>query len=92
MAVKIKNMTKAPVLLRFNSGLTRRFGVDEPLENISESEVRDNGKLQRLQDRNIIHIEWPKTVNENLIPDGANKNKTVLKNKESSSLTSKGGK
>ena len=63
MPVKLKNLTKRPVLLRLNSGLTLHLAPDSISAELQEHEINGNTKAKKLNDQNVIfwHEEEKKT-------------------------------
>ena len=57
MSVKIKNLTKRPVFIRLNSGLTLHLAPASISAEILEHEINANTKAKKLKDRNVIF--WP---------------------------------
>ncbi len=57
MPVKIKNLTKRPVLLRLNSGQTLHLAPESISAEIHDHEINGNIKANKLKDRNVIF--WP---------------------------------
>lgn len=61
MQIKIKNLTKRPVLLRLNSGKTLHIAPESTSSEIWEQDVRGNKKMEKLKNLNIVsemeHIE-----------------------------------
>lgn len=54
MPVKIKNLTKGPVLLRYNSGQTLYLGPGDTTPEILETDV--STKIRRLETRRVIAV------------------------------------
>ena len=57
MPVKIKNLTKRPVLFRLNSGQTLHLAPGSISAEVWEHEINGNTKAKKLKDRNVIF--WP---------------------------------
>ena len=81
MLVNIKNQTTRVVMLRLNSGQTLYLGPNTSSEKISETEVRDNSRLRRLEERGII--ERPKVEPQKLSRKISRKKPTPSKRKNS---------
>lgn len=56
MLVAITNTSNHQVLLRFNSGVTRRLAPSETLEGVQPAAVNGNRRIKRLQERRVIAI------------------------------------
>ena len=55
MAGRIENLTERPVLLRLNSGRTLHLAPRGTSEEVSDVEVKNNAKFEKLIERRIIH-------------------------------------
>ncbi len=62
MNIRIKNKAPHNVILCFNSGRTLHLGAGTLSPEITETEVRDNKKLERLVERGVIVLERLKTT------------------------------
>ncbi len=56
MPVKIENLTNRPVLLTLASGQTLRLSPGEISAKLGEVEVKNNPKIQKLQERRVIGL------------------------------------
>lgn len=56
MPVKIENLTNRLVLLRLNSGQTLHLSPRETSEEVRETEVMSNVKVQKLEGRRVISV------------------------------------
>ena len=56
MSSKIENLTKRPVMIRFNSGQTLYLGSLEASVEIPDIELKANIKVKKLQDRGVIAL------------------------------------
>ncbi|MBV7328186.1 hypothetical protein KFU94_07975 [Chloroflexi bacterium TSY] len=56
MSIKIQNVTNRPVLLRLNSGRTLHLDPRGTSSEIRNVEVKNNAKVQKLQERRIIAL------------------------------------
>lgn len=52
----IKNLTRRPVSLRLNSGMTLHLSPGTTSPKIDDVEVQSNAEMQKLQDRRIIEL------------------------------------
>lgn len=57
MHVIIKNLTNRPVLLRLNSGQTLHLAPLKTSAEVMEVEVKDNPKVEKLEERHIISLQ-----------------------------------
>jgi len=57
MPVIIKNLTNRPVLLRLNSGQTLHLTPLKTSAEVMEVEVKDNPKVEKLEERQVIKLQ-----------------------------------
>ncbi|NIQ53464.1 MAG: hypothetical protein GWN71_08485 [Gammaproteobacteria bacterium] len=57
MPITIVNRSKVQVLLRFNSGLTRRLDAGQSLEGVESVEVKGNARIKRLEALRLIAVQ-----------------------------------
>ena len=56
MTVKIENSANRPVYFRLNSGISIQLAPSTTSEEILDSEIAGNSKVQRLRARKVIEI------------------------------------
>lgn len=56
MFLKIENLTDRPVIFQLNSGQGLHLAPYGSSEEIQEVEVRENAKVQKLQERRVIAL------------------------------------
>jgi hypothetical protein len=57
MAAAIKNLTQRPIFVALNSGTELRLSPGETAADIPDVELKDNAKLQKLQQQHAIAVE-----------------------------------
>ena len=56
MPLKVKNLTPRPVIFRLNSGGTLHLPPSATSSDIQDVEVKNNAKVQKLVQRNVISL------------------------------------